>query len=98
MPARVSRRAKVGREIQRSAPGALPDFIPPQLTALTDAAPDGPDWVHELKGEGCGMHARIGAGDVRLLTRTGLDWADRYPAVVEALRAVPVDTAYRDGE
>jgi ATP-dependent DNA ligase len=27
------------------------------------------------------MHARIDGDDVRLLTRTGLDWRHRYPAI-----------------
>jgi bifunctional non-homologous end joining protein LigD len=35
---------------------------------------------------------------VRLLTRTGLDWTDKYPAIVKALRALPVSQAYLDGE
>lgn len=98
MPVRVSRRAKVGREVRRTGPSALPDFIPPQLTALSDEAPDGPEWAHELKWDGYRMHARIEAGEVRLLTRTGLDWTERYPAVVRALTTLPVEDAYLDGE
>ena len=27
----------------------LPAWIPPQLTQLVDEAPDGPDWLHEIK-------------------------------------------------
>ncbi|MDB5593028.1 DNA ligase D, partial [Enterovirga sp.] len=98
MATRVPRRAKVGREVRRSDPGALPDFVPPQLTALGEEAPEGPDWAHELKWDGYRMHARIDRGEVRLLTRTGLDWTERYPAVAEALRALPVTDAYLDGE
>jgi bifunctional non-homologous end joining protein LigD len=44
------------------------------------------------------MHARIDGKDVRLLTRTGLDWTHRYPAIVEVLQALPVDQAYLEGE
>jgi bifunctional non-homologous end joining protein LigD len=44
------------------------------------------------------MHARIDRGSVHLLTRTGLDWTGKYPAIVEALRALPVSQAYLDGE
>jgi bifunctional non-homologous end joining protein LigD len=33
-----------------------------------------------------------------MLTRTGLDWTYRYPAIVEALRALPVSQPYLDGE
>jgi ATP dependent DNA ligase domain len=98
MAGRVSRRAKVGRTIRRAEAGALPDFVPPQLTALTEAAPEGGEWAHELKWDGCRMHARIDGGKVRLLTRTGLDWTDKYPAIADALRAFPVSHAYLDGE
>ena len=78
--------------------GALPDFVPPQLTALTETAPEGGEWAHELKWDGYRMHARIDGGNVRLLTRTGLDWTDKYPAIVDALPALPVSQAYLDGE
>ena len=88
----------VGRAIRRAKAGALPDFVPPQLTALTEIAPEGDEWAHELKWDGYRMHARIDAKDVRLLTRTGLDWTDKYPPIVEALRALPVSQAYLDGE
>src|SRR4051794_21204939 len=78
--------------------GALPDFVPPQLTALTETTPEGGDWAHELKWDGYRMHARIDAEDVRLLTRTGLDSTEKYPAIVDALRALPIKQAYLDGE
>ena len=35
---------------------------------------------------------------VQLLTRTGLDWTDRYPSAVAALANLNVKTAYLDGE
>ncbi len=98
MAARVSRRAKVGRAIRRDGAGALPAFVPPQLTALTETAPEGGEWAHELKWDGYRMQARIEGGDVRLLTRTGLDWTAKYPAIVDALRALTVSEAYLDGE
>ena len=77
----ISRRAKVGRAIRRREIGALSDFVPPQLTALTETAPEGGEWAHELKWDGYRMHARIEARNVRLLTRTGLDWTDKYPSI-----------------
>jgi hypothetical protein len=42
------------------------------------------------------MHARLDDGRVQLLTRTGLDW--RYQHTVDALKSLPVRTAYIDGE
>lgn len=50
---------------------ALPQWIRPQLTELVDAAPEGSQWLHEIKFDGYRMHARLDRGAVKLLTRTG---------------------------
>src|SRR5271156_5658611 len=63
----------------------LPQWIHPQLTQLADAAPDGDEWLHEIKFEGYRMHARLDRGAARLLTRTGLDWTHKYPAIAAAV-------------
>ena len=39
------------------------------------------------------MAARIDDGRAQLLTRTGLDWTDKYPAAIAALANVNVKTA-----
>jgi bifunctional non-homologous end joining protein LigD len=52
---------------------ALPQWIRPQLTQLVKEAPDGDQWLHEIKFDGFRMHARLDRGAVRLLTRNGLD-------------------------
>src|SRR4051794_3353702 len=44
------------------------------------------------------MHARIEGGQVKLLTRTGLDWSHRYGRTIEALGSLKVKSAYLDGE
>jgi ATP-dependent DNA ligase len=44
------------------------------------------------------MPARIDDGRAQLLSRTGLDWTDKYPSVVEALANVKAKAAYIDGE
>jgi bifunctional non-homologous end joining protein LigD len=44
------------------------------------------------------MAARIEGGRAALLTRTGLDWTDRYPGALTALAALRVKSAYLDGE
>jgi bifunctional non-homologous end joining protein LigD len=35
---------------------------------------------------------------VRILTRRGNDWTDKYPALAKALAGLPVRNAYLDGE
>jgi len=86
----------------RSGSGAsavgLPTWIVPQLSQLVKEAPAGDGWLHEIKYDGYRMHARLDRGDVRLLTRTGLDWTGKYPAVAAAVAKLPVETAYLDGE
>jgi hypothetical protein len=59
----------------------LPQWIPPQLTQLVETAPSGSKWLHEIKLDGFRMAARIERGRAKLLTRTGLDWTDRYPTM-----------------
>src|SRR5712671_5454267 len=75
-----------------------PTWIKPQLAALVKEAPDGPDWLHELKLDGYRMHARLDAGRVNILTRRGNDWTDKYPAIAEGIVRLPAQNAYLDGE
>src|SRR3984885_9857509 len=80
----------------RDAP--LPQFIPPQLSQSVEKPPSGSQWVHEIKLDGFRMAARIDNGRVQLLTRTGLDWTNKYPSVIAALANMRVKSAYIDGE
>src|SRR5271166_2460761 len=73
---------------RRSRAAALPEWIPPQLTKLVDAAPEGDQWLHEIKFDGYRMHARLDRGAVKLLTRTGLDWTHKYPPIAAAVSAL----------
>jgi bifunctional non-homologous end joining protein LigD len=57
----------------RVDPAFPPTWIKPQLAKLVEKAPDGPDWLHELKLDGYRMHARLDAGRVQILTRRGND-------------------------
>lgn len=79
-------------------PDPLPAFVPPCLATLTDAPPQGDDWVHEIKFDGYRLEARISDGEVKLLTRTGLDWTARFPAIAKALKTLRVKSALIDGE
>ena len=83
---------------RRAAPSPLPEWTPPQLCQLVEVAPSGAQWVHEIKLDGYRMSARIERGRVQLLTRTGLDWTDKYPSAAAALAKMPLKAAYLDGE
>lgn len=78
----------------------LPHFIPPQLTIQTKEPPHGQGWVHELKLDGYRIQMRIDKkeSDVRLFTRSGLDWTHRMPSIAEAASRLPVTSALLDGE
>jgi bifunctional non-homologous end joining protein LigD len=93
---------EIGRNVA-SAPAArrddpLPAFVAPQLALLRKEPPSGPSWVHEIKLDGYRIHARIDRGEIKLLTRNGLDWSPRYGATAEALRELKCEHAYLDGE
>src|SRR5258705_2626826 len=89
----------MARPVARSPrAAALPKGIPPQLTQLVDAAPEGDQWLHEIKFDGYRLHARLDHGAVTLLTRTGLDWTHKYPAIAKAVAALDARQAYLDGE
>jgi len=103
MPKNTARRAREPRRkgksttpVAESAPP--PKWIKPELTRLVEEAPDGTDWLHEIKYDGYRMHARINGDKIQLLTRTGLDWSDRYRSTIKALRSLKVKSAYLDGE
>lgn len=83
---------------RRGEPTSPPTWIKPQLAKLVEKAPDGPDWLHEIKLDGYRMHARIDAGRVQILTRRGNDWTGKYPAIVKSITGLPAQNAYLDDE
>ena len=85
-----------------SLPGAkvaaAPDPPMPQLASRRDSPPGGNAWIHEIKFDGYRTLARIDAGDARFLTRTGLDWTERYGSLAHAFAAAACHDAIVDGE
>jgi bifunctional non-homologous end joining protein LigD len=83
-------------------PGArkrrMPDKLLPQLATVTSQAPDGPEWLHEIKYDGYRLLARIEDSKVRLITRGGLDWTAKFPALAGRLGQLPLESALIDGE
>ena len=76
----------------------LPSFVEPCLATLRSAVPAGDRWVHEIKWDGYRLQIRIEDGQVTILTRRGHDWTDRFPAIRDAAKALPVRLALIDGE
>jgi bifunctional non-homologous end joining protein LigD len=75
-----------------------PGFIAPCLPTAAERCKSGPAWVHEIKHDGYRLIARRTDDRVRLYTRRGFNWADRYPRIVEALRSLPARSIVIDGE
>ena len=73
-------------------------FVSPCLPTVAERPPSGPGWVHEIKHDGYRLQIHIRDGRVRLFTRTGVDWTDRYPWIVEDAARLPVRHAIIDAE
>jgi bifunctional non-homologous end joining protein LigD len=76
----------------------LPDFREPQKATLVDHVPAGSGWIHEMKYDGYRCLLAIAGGQARVYTRSGLDWSDKFPEVVEAARRLEIGSALLDGE
>jgi bifunctional non-homologous end joining protein LigD len=70
----------------------------PELATRVDEAPRGDGWVHEIKFDGYRVIARIEGRDVRLFSRNGKDWTEKFPQLADALADLGVGAALLDGE
>ncbi|MEO8539400.1 MAG: RNA ligase family protein [bacterium] len=77
---------------------ALPDWLEPMAATLTQERFAAPGWVFERKFDGIRLLAYKEGADVRLFSRNRLPQDRSYPAIAEALAALPVTDAILDGE
>ena len=73
-------------------------FIEPCLPSPADRPPSGSNWIHEIKHDGYRLMARRDSVGIRLITRRGNDWSDRFPLVIEAVNHLKVRSCLIDGE
>jgi bifunctional non-homologous end joining protein LigD len=100
-PARPASPAATSKRGSKIGPKATPllDFVAPCLATLAAQAPEGKEWLHEVKFDGYRIQARIEKGKVKLFTRTGLDWSGRFGAAIpQALLDLECESALVDGE
>lgn len=76
----------------------MPRFVPPQLALLVEAAPEGDEWLHEVKLDGYRLQCLVHGSRVALLTRRGHDWTHRFPALARWLAGRRWSGAALDGE
>lgn len=60
--------------------------------------PDREDWFHEVKHDGYRLMIQRDGKRVRLWTRNGHDWSQRYPPIVEAALRHKATSFVMDGE
>lgn len=69
----------------------------PQLATLADETFDNDEWIFETKYDGYRALAQIEGDEVNLISRNGIPFNSKYPAIVEALKSISKDMIL-DGE
>src|SRR5271170_4165777 len=73
-------------------------YVPPCLPTRATKPQAGPGWVHEIKHDGYRLIVRRDGAAVRLFTRRGYDWTERYPAIAAAALRLRAVSFTLDGE
>jgi len=99
MEAAASHNAKAAkRPAKRAKEAALPRFQPVQLATLVDDVPSGNGWMHEIKFDGYRALIAAKGGEVKVFTRSGLDWSEKFQPLVAAIAALDLPPCLIDGE
>ena len=70
----------------------------PQLARLVKRAPDGDDWLHEVKFDGYRIGCVVRDRRVTLISRNGKDWTEVFPEIAREVLALGIRDAVLDGE
>ena len=76
----------------------LPATPAVQLATLVSEAPEGDDWLHEIKFDGYRMLCRIDNGKAKFISRNGKDWTAKFKNLAAELVSLPIKSAIIDGE
>ncbi|AMD50485.1 ATP-dependent DNA ligase domain protein [Bordetella holmesii CDC-H643-BH] len=85
----------------RTLPGkaaSMPRQLKPPLATLADQPPVGEDWRYEVKYDGYRMLCELRDGNVRFISRNGLDWTARMQPLATTIRALKLGQGWLDGE
>jgi bifunctional non-homologous end joining protein LigD len=94
---RSNRGGQKGGRAKKKAAKSPPAFMDPQLATLVDEVPPGTSWIHEIKYDGYRLLLGVGDGVATAWTRNGLDWSDKFKALVKAAAKLPAGCLI-DGE
>ncbi len=97
--AKAAKHNATARKPRKSA-AALnpPTFRKPQLATLVDSVPTGNRWMHEIKFDGYRALVSAAGEQVRVFTRNGLDWTDKFAPLAAAIAALDLPPCLIDGE
>jgi len=97
MQAAARHNTKVAKSRRKGA-GKLEKFQALQLATLVDAVPAGNGWMHEIKFDGYRALIAAMGKEVRVYTRSGLDWTDKFAPLVAQFQALDLCSCLIDGE
>jgi bifunctional non-homologous end joining protein LigD len=76
----------------------IPRYIEPCDPTLRNHPPEGEDWRFELKADGYRAQLHVRPNDVKVYSRTGMDWTNQFSSIAAAAPQLNADTAVIDGE
>lgn len=68
------------------------------LASPVKAAPEGEEWLHEIKFDGYRILANCSGDEIRLISRNANDWTRKFAEVRDHLNKLAADKAILDGE
>jgi bifunctional non-homologous end joining protein LigD len=77
---------------------ALPGFIEPALATSIEKVPSGTRWIHEIKFDGYRVQIHLANNAVKIFTRRGNDWTNRFKKVAHDAWRIKATSAVVDGE
>jgi bifunctional non-homologous end joining protein LigD len=80
------------------AKAAYPGFIEPALASSIEKAPNGDRWIHEIKFDGYRVQVHIANNEVKVFTRRGYDWTNRFKKIASDAWHISAGSAIIDGE
>jgi bifunctional non-homologous end joining protein LigD len=76
----------------------FPNFVEPALASSIERVPAGSRWIHEIKFDGYRVQVHLHNEAVRVFTRRGYDWTNRFKKVAHDAWRIQASSAVVDGE
>ncbi|CAN7511764.1 DNA ligase D [Devosia sp. LjRoot3] len=86
------------RDSESTPTHPLPDFRPFQLCTLSETIPTGDGWLFEMKYDGYRAQIAITGSEVRVYTRNGHDWTEKFKVILSPLKTLTKGAVLIDGE